>query len=222
MTFACSPPPRRCSGPGPPWRPGELGVVVSRLLARPARMRRRRLVMMHTIAYARTREQGAPMRVLNVARRTTAGPRGFRARRSCPAACGDAPTHREVDLLFARLELQHLTDRNLLSAGARSCYCRRRARVADLAGRDLARGLRCAVLRGAYPQEIEGCACSPPTWAVHRNDEIARADGRHAGARVRSPRMTKSGASGVSSRRSAASALPIHLRARARGSLRTA
>ena len=134
--------------------------------------------MMHTIADAAHAGHSAPMRVLMLPA-AYSGPGDF-VRAGFARAVRQR--HLEVDLLFARLELQHLTDRTLLARVRQELLLPARAQGCSiwLGGISLG-GYVALCCAERYPQEIDGLCLFAPYLGSHLvTDEIARADGVHA------------------------------------------
>ncbi len=134
--------------------------------------------MMHTIADAAHAGHSAPMRVLMLPA-AYSGPEDF-VRAGFARAVRQR--HLEVDLLFARLELQHLTDRTLLARVRQELLLPARAQGCSiwLGGISLG-GYVALCCAERYPQEIDGLCLYAPYLGSHiMTDEIARADGVHA------------------------------------------
>ncbi len=134
--------------------------------------------MMHTIADAAHAGHSAPMRVLMLPA-AYSGPEDF-VRAGFARAVRQR--HLEVDLLFAQLELQHLTDGTLLARVRQELLLPARAQGCSIWLGGISLGgyvaLGCAE---RYPQEIDGLCLFAPYLGSHIvTDEIARADGVHA------------------------------------------
>jgi len=133
---------------------------------------------MHTIADAAHAGHSAPMRVLMLPA-AYSGPEDF-VRAGFARAVRQR--HLEVDLLFAQLELQHLTDRTLLARVRQELLLPARAQGCSiwLGGISLG-GYVALCCAERYPQEIDGLCLFAPHLGSHiMTDEIARADGVHA------------------------------------------
>jgi len=120
-------------------------------------------LMMQTIADAAHAGRSAPTRVLMLPP-AYSGPEDF-VRAGFVAAVRQR--HLEVDLVFARLELQHVTDRTVLTRLHQELIVPARAQGGAiwLGGISLGVTWRCAT-RSATRSRPTACACSPPTWAV--------------------------------------------------------
>ena len=134
--------------------------------------------MMHTIADAAHAGHSAPMRVLMLPA-AYSGPEDF-VRAGFARAVRQR--HLEVDLLFAQLELQHLTDGTLLARVRQELLLPARAQGCSIWLGGISLGgyvaLGCAE---RYPQEIDGLCLFAPYLGSHIvTDEIARAEGVHA------------------------------------------
>jgi len=120
-------------------------------------------LMMHTLADAAHAGRSAPTRVLIVA------PRLQRPEDFVRAGFVGAVRQRrlEVDLVFAGLELQHVTDRTVLTRLHQELILPRGRQGGSLwlGGISLGVTWRCAA-RSATRGRSTACACSPPTWAV--------------------------------------------------------
>ena len=134
--------------------------------------------MMHTIADAAHAGRSAPTRLLMLPA-AYSGPEDF-VRAGFVGAVRQR--HLEVDLVFARLELQHLSDRTvftrlrqelLLPARAQGCWT-------WLGGISLG-GYVALCCAERYPQDIDGLCLIAPYLGSHIvTDEIARAGGVHS------------------------------------------
>jgi len=134
--------------------------------------------MMHTIADAAHAGHSAPMRVLMLPA-AYSGPEDF-VRAGFARAV--RRRHLEVDLVFARLELQHLNDRTLLTRVRQELLLPARAQGCSiwLGGISLG-GYVALCCAERYPQEIDGLCLFAPYLGSHIvTDEIARAAGVHA------------------------------------------
>jgi enterochelin esterase-like enzyme len=134
--------------------------------------------MMYTIADAAHAGHSAPMRVLMLPA-AYSGPEDFMRAGFARAV---RQRHLEVDLVFARLELQHLTDRTLLARVRQELLLPARAQGCSiwLGGISLG-GYVALCCAERYPQEIDGLCLFAPYLGSHIvTDEIARAEGVHA------------------------------------------
>jgi pimeloyl-ACP methyl ester carboxylesterase len=134
--------------------------------------------MMHTVADAAHAGHSAPMRVLMLPA-AYSGPEDF-VRAGFARAVRQR--HLEVDLVFAGLELQHLTDRTLLTRVRQELLLPARAQGCSiwLGGISLG-GYVALCCAERYPQEIDGLCLFAPYLGSHLvTDEIARAEGVHA------------------------------------------
>ena len=134
--------------------------------------------MMQTIADAAHAERSAPTRLLMLPA-AYSGPEDF-VRAGFIGAV--RRRHLEVDLVFAGLELQHLTDRTVLTRLHQELILPARAQGCSiwLGGISLG-GYVALCCAERYPQEIDGLCLFAPYLGSHIvTDEIARADGVHA------------------------------------------
>jgi pimeloyl-ACP methyl ester carboxylesterase len=131
--------------------------------------------MMHTIADAAHAGHSSHMRVLMLPA-AYSGPEDF-VRAGFARAVRQR--HLEVDLVFARLEPQHLTDRTVLTRVRQELLLPARAQGCSiwLGGISLG-GYVALCCAERYPQEIDGLCLFAPYLGSHIvTDEIARADG---------------------------------------------
>ena len=134
--------------------------------------------MMHTIADPAHAGRSAPTRLLMLPA-AYSGPEDF-VRAGFVGAVRQR--HLEVDLVFARLELQHLSDRTVLTRLRQELLLPARAQGCStwLGGISLG-GYVALCCAERHPQDIDGLCLIAPYLGSHIvTDEIARADGVHA------------------------------------------
>ncbi len=134
--------------------------------------------MMHTIADAAHAGRSAPTRLLMLPA-AYSGPEDF-VRAGFVGAVRQR--HLEVDLVFARLELQHLSDRTVLTRLRQELLLPARAQGCStwLGGISLG-GYVALCCAERHPQDIDGLCLIAPYLGSHIvTDEIARADGVHS------------------------------------------
>jgi pimeloyl-ACP methyl ester carboxylesterase len=134
--------------------------------------------MMQTIAHAAHAERSAPTRLLMLPA-AYSGPEDF-VRAGFVAAVRQRRL--QLDLVFAGLELQHLTDRTVLARLRQELLLPARAQGCSiwLGGISLG-GYVALCCAERYPQEIDGLCLFAPYLGSHIvTGEIARADGVHA------------------------------------------